>query len=229
MNLARRELYSEFAGRDDLFFDIGAYIGDKTQTMLDLGASKVVSVEPYPGSVVMLRRRFGDNSRVEIIPKGLAATSSVMTLNYDVSALTVATFSEKYKSGRFGVFEYLGRVEVEMTTLNALIERFGIPAFCKIDVEGFERQVLSGLSQPLPALCYEYAIEFEDEAQACAKLLVALGDYEFNFAEGQNARFIFPRWSMDIGGFFNEVSQVVCTDWKGLLWGDVYARLRGRS
>jgi hypothetical protein len=92
--------------------------------------------------------------------------------------------------------------------------------------ERFADNVLSGLSYPLPALCYEYAIEFEDEALACAKLLQALGEYEFNFAEGQNEEFIFLEWMTDEEEFFDEVRQVPCTDWAGLLWGDVYARLR---
>lgn len=116
-----------------------------------------------------------------------------------------------------------------MITLDALIAQYGIPAFCKIDVEGFERQVLTGLSQPLPALCYEYAIEFEDEALACARLLQALGDYEFNFAEGQNAKFAFSDWTTNEDEFFDKVRQVPCTDWKGLLWGDIYARLMRNS
>lgn len=220
-----KKLYSYFAGKGDLFFDVGAYIGQKTQAMLELGASKVISVEPYSHSVVQLRQRFGSNARVVIIPKGLAAVPGTMTLSFYAVAPAEATFSEKYKTGRFKAFDYSGRVAVEMTTLDALIAEFGIPKFCKIDVEGSEYQVLSGLSQPLPALNYEYAIEFEDEALRCAELLNTLGRYEFNFGEGQTVRFAFSEWSRNPKSFFQKVHRVKCTDWKGLLWGDIYARL----
>lgn len=219
-----KALYACFVGAGDLCFDIGAYVGDKTQLMLDLGASKVVSVEPHPRSVAALRERFGGNSHVVVVQRGLAAVEGTMTMSYYERALAESTFSEKYKTGRFRDFDYSGRVEVQMTTLDALVEEFGIPEFCKIDVEGFEHQVLSGLSQPLPALNYEYAIEFEDEASRCAERLLALGSYEFNFSEGQRSEFALPGWYSDPVTFFQVVRGIKCTDWKGLLWGDVYAR-----
>ena len=47
-------------------------------------------------------------------------------------------------------------VEVEVTTLDALIARHGVPTLIKIDVEGFEAEALSGLSQAVRALSFEF-------------------------------------------------------------------------
>jgi hypothetical protein len=60
--------------------------------------------------------------------------------------LTISTLSEQWKSeGRFaGKNQWIKAVPVEVTTLDRLIARYGMPAFCKIDVEGFELYVRSG-------------------------------------------------------------------------------------
>ena len=56
---------------------------------------------------------------------------------------------------------------VGLTTLDALVTRFGEPAFCKIDVEGFDLEVLQGLSRPLRALSFECVPPAADLALAC--------------------------------------------------------------
>ena len=42
-----------------------------------------------------------------------------------------------------------------------------LPAFAKIDVEGFELAVLKGLSRAIPALSFEFTTIQRDVAEAC--------------------------------------------------------------
>jgi hypothetical protein len=58
-----------------------------------------------------------------------------------------------------------------MTTLDELISAHGSPAFCKIDVEGYEAEVLAALSQPIAALSFEFTPEVRAVALECVDRL----------------------------------------------------------
>ena len=77
-------------------------------------------------------------------------------------------------------------VEVEVTTLDALIAAHGVPAFCKIDVEGYEHAVLEGLSRPLPGLSLEYLPAALDPALVAIARLNRLATYRFNRSVGES-------------------------------------------
>ncbi|HUM72369.1 MAG TPA: FkbM family methyltransferase, partial [Chloroflexota bacterium] len=85
-------------------------------------------------------------------------------------------------------------VNVPVTTLDALMAQYGRPAFCKIDVEGYELEVLRGLSQPIPGLSFEYIPAAMEIATACVARLAELGPYEFNYAPGESHRLQSAHW-----------------------------------
>jgi hypothetical protein len=79
--------------------------------------------------------------------------------------------------------------------------------------------VLAGLNVPLPLLSFEAAPDFMDNTEACLARLGALGDYEFNYAVGDDFRWLAAKWvkSSEVAGLVKAGA------------GDVYARLRGRG
>jgi hypothetical protein len=86
------------------------------------------------------------------------------------------------------------RIEIDTTTLDALIEQFGRPAFVKIDVEGAEPLVLAGLTRAVPALSFEYLPRALDHVRAAIDRLGALGECRFNWSQGESYRLAEPSW-----------------------------------
>ncbi|MFA6991285.1 MAG: FkbM family methyltransferase, partial [Candidatus Babeliales bacterium] len=116
-------------------FDIGANVGEKTDSYLKLGA-KVVSVEPQPNCIKALLKKYGKNKNVVIVDKAIGDTSGKMYMNICSSAPTISSLSNDWISkSRFSEkYKWDQKIEVDVITLDELIEKFGIPSFCKIDV-----------------------------------------------------------------------------------------------
>jgi len=122
-----------------------------------------------------------------------------LTLHINSANPTVTTASPAFVEAADGAIGWEGQVwdreiSVPVTTLDALIARYGQPQFIKIDVEGFESQVLAGLSTPVPALSFEFTTIQRDVALACLDRLAALGGYRFDIALGESQRLTFERW-----------------------------------
>jgi FkbM family methyltransferase len=193
-----RVFYRQFIQRGDLCFDIGAHVGDRLVHFLGLGA-RVVAVEPQPRLVAGLKRRFGDDPRVILISAALGSARGKAKLSIDPAHPSVATLSPDYiaqagESRGFRHVRWREEVEVEVTTLDALIAAHGVPRFCKIDVEGYEHAVLEGLSRPLHGLSLEYLPAALDPALVGIARLNRLGNYRFNRSAGESMTLAIPRW-----------------------------------
>jgi FkbM family methyltransferase len=139
-----RQMYRQFVHDGDLVFDVGAHTGGRTAAFLALGA-KVVAVEPQESCVAALRSRYGEDSRVEIVPHAVAEVERDAELFVCSRATTVTTMSPEWMEGRFADYEWDRVQPIRTTTMDALVSRYGVPSFCKIDVEGLEYEVLRGL------------------------------------------------------------------------------------
>ena len=169
-----RRLYAEFIQPGDLCFDIGAHVGNRLRTFLLLGAH-VVAIEPHPRLMRLLRRWYGSHPNVTLLESALSDQPGTADLHISHAHPTVTTLSTDWinsvqHSEGFARVRWDETVSVPVTTLDALIAEYGLPAFCKIDVEGGEADVLRGLSQPIPALSFEYVPATIDHGAASASI-----------------------------------------------------------
>ena len=221
-----RRLYAPFVGPGDLVFDVGAHLGDRTAAFHSLGA-RVVAMEPQPHLAQWLERLVGRRPGVVIRREALGPRTGIGELAVSRANPTVSTLAEGWRSRitganpGFRAVRWEESVSVPVTTLDALIDEFGEPRFCKIDVEGFEAEVLAGLSRPVPALSVEFVAGSLDVAAQCIARLGGLGRYEFNEIRGEGREFLFPDWVDATDAVFApHVGGIT------LLSGDLYARLR---
>ncbi len=202
-----------------VIFDVGANIGDKTFYYLSLGASTVLCIEPHPEVVLSLQNRYKGDPRIIIEPLGLSHEPGTLPF-FPAKSNTISTMASDWKMGRFKNECWEPEIQVLVTTLDLMIEKYGTPDFCKIDVEGYEWNVLMGLTKHIPYLSFEFAYEFlSAKTKPCIDRLTSIGFTHFNVAFGENPEFIFATW-VDAETLFSFLQNLQDT----LSWGDIYAR-----
>jgi FkbM family methyltransferase len=188
-------LYRRFLPQGGLAFDIGSHVGDRISSFRRLGA-RVVALEPQPTCATVIRAIHGGDEEVTLVQAACGAEEGILKLHINSANPTVTTASTDFVRAADGAGGWEGQVwdtvlDVPQTTLDALIAQFGRPDFVKIDVEGFEDVVLSGLSRPVPALSFEFTTIQRDVADRCMERLAALGYRRFNVALGESQTMTF--------------------------------------
>jgi len=221
---AMDRLYRQFVRAGDLVFDIGAHVGDRIAAFRRLEA-RIVAVEPQPALVKTLRLLYGRDPKVSIEAAAVGRHPGSIELSLNLDNPTVSTASTDFIAAATNASGWEGqawskRIRVPLTTIDALIARHGMPAFIKIDVEGFEAEALAGLGQPVQALSFEFTLIQRDIARACVERCSALGYARFNATLGESQTFAHSNW-IDA----NAVARWLAELPPDANSGDVYARL----
>jgi FkbM family methyltransferase len=218
----------------DLIFDIGANEGFKTDLFLRLGAS-VVAIDPDETNQSILRERFAKLRLVRrpltIVGKAVSDKSASETMWIDGPGSAVNTLSQKWANSlnankarhahAHSGLEFARQKTVETTTVEDLMCTYGVPLFIKIDVEGYELNVIRGLQRPVAYLSFEVNLpEFQAEGLQCIELLKHLSPVGiFNYAVDCEQGLALDRW-LSAEEFLPVFGK--CTDssievfWKGL-------------
>jgi FkbM family methyltransferase len=151
------ELFARLIQPGDTVYDVGANIGYLSLYFAHLAGSqgKVYAFEPAPQNLVYTRQNVGSHPRIHLVEKGLAKEAG--ELEFYVEDLTgqncsfVADFGTLQQNiETAGVKTSTQRITVEVTSLDRFVEEVGTPpTVMKIDVEGFELEVLQGATDLL--------------------------------------------------------------------------------
>jgi FkbM family methyltransferase len=185
------DFYKSIVGTSNkLIFDVGANVGTKSK-IFSLLSEKVVAFEPDLQNLKILNARLKYNKHCVI--DGYALSSKESTAKYysigndsaynslSEKHINTVVKSRKIVSDKNGLTQY----EVKTNTLDFFIDKYGKPDYIKIDVEGFEKEVVSGLNILVALISIEANLpEFLPETIDIVNYLDKLskGGYLFNYA-----------------------------------------------
>lgn len=218
-----REFYAALLPKGALVFDIGANVGTMTGIFAGLGA-RVVAVEPNPDCArhIELSTRRG---QVEVLAAAVSDRDGQAVLKVSDRKDKMSSLSDEWRDAVSKEnADYVGMWKREVTvptiTLDALIQRYGEPWYIKIDVEGYEEQVIKGLSQCPSLLSFEFNRVFLEPALKALESAV-FDDVVFNYTLIDPVRFELENW---VGR--NELKKAILELGEGQGLGDVFVRRR---
>lgn len=215
------DFYSTLIKKGDLVFDVGANYGNRTRVFKQLGAL-TVAFEPQATCFDFLKSFFWADSLVHIEKIALAASEGTARMRISKNSV-LSTLSEEYiqknlESGRFSQDSWEGEEIVRVSTLDFFIEKYGCPKFIKIDVEGFEAEVVRGLTKQVELLSLEFSTDTKDTLVDALWHVNKLGNYLFQFSLEESFKLSPAGWIK-----LSELEKQL-NSFTGLEWGDVYCK-----
>ena len=166
-----------------------------------------MAIDPDETNQQVLREKFFQYRRIRkpvvVIGKAVSDKSATHQMWIDEPGSAKNTLSQKWVDTlrndelRFGHrHNFSTQKEVETISLEELMATHGVPYFVKIDVEGYEPQVLRGLKRVVPYLSFEVNLpEFRQEGLQCIDILgkVAING-KFNYAVDCERGLVLDQW-----------------------------------
>lgn len=159
------------AGRDVI--DAGAFIGDSTLIINELNPRRIYAFEPLEDNVLLLRETIKLNGlrNVLIEKKALGSKEGL----FSMFSIGVGSF-----------MHVLGDKEVYMTTVDNYVRRNSLDvALIKMDVEGYELEILRGaretIQEHVPVLLISLYHTGEEFFEAPSLLKSLVPNYKFRF------------------------------------------------
>jgi FkbM family methyltransferase len=169
------------------FFDLGAFDGCNSLNFLSLyPKGRCYLFEPIPEAEELLTRKFSADKRLSVISSAVGSTNGFVAFSLDGTSSKVSAQSNN-------------TVEVAITTLDTFVkENSVIPHYIKMDVEGFEEDVIHGSSQIIqqhkPTLAISVYHKVEHLIDLPLQVLKLSQDYSFylrHYTQGYTETVLF--------------------------------------
>jgi FkbM family methyltransferase len=129
-----------FLREEDWFIDIGANIGSYTILAAGVANASCISIEPVPQTFELLNRNIalnGISEKVTACNMGIGSKKGILSFTKNLDTVNHVVPDDQKK-------ERSSIIDITCITLDELIANKPTPRMLKIDVEGFEQEVING-------------------------------------------------------------------------------------
>lgn len=142
-----------------LCFDIGSHHGETAEKLLtEHGASHVICVEPELQNYLLLHERFAQEDRVTCIHAAVTERVGLVKVSRAAAQDGLSTLMPEQWSQIYPDADLQPPQMCVGITLKTLFASFGVPGYVKVDVEGCEEYVITGM---LEARSRPHLLSFE--------------------------------------------------------------------
>lgn len=142
---------------NDVFVDVGANLGHYTLLASGISKAKTIAIEPIESTRLKLDKNIEINkleNKVTVLKYGVGDKNEILHFTTDKTVMNSVALEKNSNT-----------VEIEVKTLNELLRDIS-PTFIKIDVEGYEYNVLKGALDVLEKDSLKYLmVEFNNSGQ----------------------------------------------------------------
>jgi FkbM family methyltransferase len=173
-----------------LIFDIGCHNGQDSDFYLKKGFT-VVAVEANPNLCAELRRRFAEQmaeGRFILIDRAIAERPGEVEFYVNDQKSTWGTIKPGFAKKAAAAGTTSTEIVVPSLTFSTLIEKFGVPYYMKVDIEGVDLLCIEGLlqfDQRPKFLSFERSLSLRQQIDEL-RLLRNLGYARFQIVDQQS-------------------------------------------
>lgn len=167
-----------------LIFDIGANTGNFSEECLSAYPDcSIVAVEANDSLISVLKDKFSNHNNMTILNYLVSSINNEHIDFYLGNVNTISTASRDWMSlSRFAnECHWKTVLKKETINLDRLIQIYGSPDLIKIDVEGYELEVIKGLTSKQSEICFEWTEEQYVNLNQIIEYLSILGYQNFGF------------------------------------------------
>lgn len=182
--------YKKLINKGDLCFDVGANNGHVSNFFLQCGA-KVVAFEPQESCNKELQKIKNRN----LIIEKCGITGNHETRDFFISDISdISTFSNKFiETYKSDICQWNKTESIECYPLDHFINKYGVPDYCKVDVEGLELEIINSLEHQIPMIEFESTSDFFHESVKCIDHLSEM-NYRFKVLRDSYHEFDAKDW-----------------------------------